>query len=233
MNNHLPPARCRRGADHARADALVGPQPGLGEARAAGDPAVHPGDGALDRRVRHHRDLGALARRVAHRARRHARRRHRGRRAVRRRIPADLSGAAIHRARAARRCSSTRRRSSSRSARASCSARSCAPCNGSGCCARSRDSSWRSACRMRRATAGNCIGDIMMVGAGAAWGATTLVIKATQSAQRRRPRRCSPISSRVSIPMLALGMLLDGRAHDRHAERVRRSAGSPTRRSGW
>jgi drug/metabolite transporter (DMT)-like permease len=31
-------------------------------------------------------------------ARRHARRRHRGRRAVRRRIPADLSGAAIHRA---------------------------------------------------------------------------------------------------------------------------------------
>ena len=45
----------------------LGPQPGLGEARAAGDPAVHPGDRALDRRVRHRGDLGALARRVVHR----------------------------------------------------------------------------------------------------------------------------------------------------------------------
>ena len=57
---------------------------------------------------------------------------------------------------AARRCSSTRRHSSSRSAPAFCSARACALFNGSAFSARSPDSSWRSACRMRRATARNC-----------------------------------------------------------------------------
>ena len=39
------------------------------------------------------------------------------------------------------------------------------------------------------------IGDIMMVGAGAAWGATTIVIKGT-ALRTARPRRCWLISSR-------------------------------------
>ena len=76
------------------------------------------------------------------------------------------------------------------------------------------------------------IGDLMMVGAGAAWGATTLVIKATRL--RTAPaEKVLAYQLAVSIPMLALGIAADGRAHDSHAERASRSAGSPTRRSGW
>ena len=53
------------------------------------------------------------------------------------------------------------------------------------------------------------IGDIMMVGAGAAWGATTLVIKA--NALRTAPaEKVLAYQLAVSIPMLALGMLLMG-----------------------
>ena len=53
------------------------------------------------------------------------------------------------------------------------------------------------------------IGDIMMVGAGAAWGATTLVIKATRL--RSAPaEKVLVYQLAVSIPMLALGVLLMG-----------------------
>ena len=76
------------------------------------------------------------------------------------------------------------------------------------------------------------IGDLMMLGAGAAWGATTLVIKA--HALRSAPaEKLLVYQLAVSIPMLALGIAAHGRAHDSHAERASRSAGSPTRRSGW
>jgi drug/metabolite transporter (DMT)-like permease len=53
------------------------------------------------------------------------------------------------------------------------------------------------------------IGDIMMVGAGAAWGATTLIIKATKL--RNVPsEKVLAYQLGVSIPMLALGALLMG-----------------------
>ena len=53
------------------------------------------------------------------------------------------------------------------------------------------------------------IGDIMMVGAGAAWGATTIVIKATKL--RSAPaEKVLAYQLAVSIPMLALGALLMG-----------------------
>jgi drug/metabolite transporter (DMT)-like permease len=53
------------------------------------------------------------------------------------------------------------------------------------------------------------IGDLMMVGAGAAWGATTLVIKATKL--RSAPaEKVLAYQLAVSIPMLAAGALLMG-----------------------
>jgi len=53
------------------------------------------------------------------------------------------------------------------------------------------------------------IGDIMMLGAGAAWGATTLVIKATKL--RSAPaEKVLAYQLAVSIPILALGMLAMG-----------------------
>ena len=53
------------------------------------------------------------------------------------------------------------------------------------------------------------LGDIMMVGAGAAWGATTLVIKATKL--RGAPaEKVLAYQLAVSIPILALGMLAMG-----------------------
>jgi drug/metabolite transporter (DMT)-like permease len=53
------------------------------------------------------------------------------------------------------------------------------------------------------------LGDIMMVGAGAAWGATTLVIKASKL--RSAPaEKVLAYQLAVSIPMLALGALLVG-----------------------
>jgi drug/metabolite transporter (DMT)-like permease len=53
------------------------------------------------------------------------------------------------------------------------------------------------------------IGDIMMVGAGAAWGATTIVIKGT--ALRTAPaEKVLAYQLAVSIPMLAAGILLMG-----------------------
>ena len=53
------------------------------------------------------------------------------------------------------------------------------------------------------------IGDLMMVGAGAAWGATTLVIKG--SALRGAPaEKVLAYQLAVSIPMLAAGALLMG-----------------------
>jgi drug/metabolite transporter (DMT)-like permease len=53
------------------------------------------------------------------------------------------------------------------------------------------------------------IGDIMMVGAGAAWGATTIVIKATRL--RSAPaEKVLAYQLAVSIPMLAIGALLMG-----------------------
>ena len=53
------------------------------------------------------------------------------------------------------------------------------------------------------------LGDIMMVGAGAAWGATTLVIKATKL--RNAPaEKVLAYQLLVSIPMLAAGALLMG-----------------------
>ena len=53
------------------------------------------------------------------------------------------------------------------------------------------------------------IGDIMMVGAGVAWGATTLVIKGT-NLRTAPPEKVFAYQIGVSIPMLALGMLLAG-----------------------
>ena len=53
------------------------------------------------------------------------------------------------------------------------------------------------------------IGDVMMVGAGAAWGATTLVIKASRL--RAAPaEKVLAYQLAVSIPILALGMLMMG-----------------------
>ena len=53
------------------------------------------------------------------------------------------------------------------------------------------------------------LGDIMMVGAGAAWGATTVVIKATKL--RAAPaEKVLAYQIAVSIPMLALGALITG-----------------------
>ena len=53
------------------------------------------------------------------------------------------------------------------------------------------------------------LGDIMMVAAGAAWGATTLVIKASRL--RSAPaEKVLAYQLAVSIPMLAIGMLLMG-----------------------
>ena len=53
------------------------------------------------------------------------------------------------------------------------------------------------------------IGDLMMVGAGAAWGATTIVIKGT--ALRTAPaEKVLAYQLAVSIPMLAAGILLMG-----------------------
>jgi drug/metabolite transporter (DMT)-like permease len=53
------------------------------------------------------------------------------------------------------------------------------------------------------------IGDIMMVGAGAAWGATTLIIKASRL--RSAPsEKVLAYQLGISIPMLALGALLTG-----------------------
>jgi drug/metabolite transporter (DMT)-like permease len=53
------------------------------------------------------------------------------------------------------------------------------------------------------------IGDLMMLGAGAAWGATTLLIKATRL--RSAPaEKLLVYQLAVSIPMLALGVLLMG-----------------------
>ena len=53
------------------------------------------------------------------------------------------------------------------------------------------------------------IGDLMMIGAGAAWGATTLVIKGT--ALRSAPaEKVLAYQLAVSIPMLAAGVLLMG-----------------------
>src|SRR4051794_23884408 len=53
------------------------------------------------------------------------------------------------------------------------------------------------------------LGDIMMVGAGACWGATTLVIKASRL--RSAPaEKVLAYQLAVSIPMLALGMLAMG-----------------------
>ena len=53
------------------------------------------------------------------------------------------------------------------------------------------------------------IGDLMMLGAGAAWGATTLVIKGT-NLRTAPPEKVFAYQIGVSIPMLALGMLLAG-----------------------
>jgi drug/metabolite transporter (DMT)-like permease len=53
------------------------------------------------------------------------------------------------------------------------------------------------------------IGDLMMVGAGAAWGATTLVIKGT-ALRSARPEKVLAWQLAVSIPMLAAGALLMG-----------------------
>jgi drug/metabolite transporter (DMT)-like permease len=53
------------------------------------------------------------------------------------------------------------------------------------------------------------IGDIMMVGAGAAWGATTLVIKGS-ALRSARPEKVLAYQLAVSIPMLAIGALAAG-----------------------
>jgi drug/metabolite transporter (DMT)-like permease len=57
------------------------------------------------------------------------------------------------------------------------------------------------------------VGDLMMVGAGAAWGATTLVIKAT-TLRSAPAEKVLAYQLAVSIPMLALGMLLMGERLD-------------------
>jgi drug/metabolite transporter (DMT)-like permease len=53
------------------------------------------------------------------------------------------------------------------------------------------------------------IGDLMMIGAGAAWGATTLVIKGT-ALRSASPEKVLAYQLAVSIPMLAAGALLMG-----------------------
>ena len=53
------------------------------------------------------------------------------------------------------------------------------------------------------------LGDIMMVAAGAAWGATTLVIKGS-SLRAAPPEKVLAYQIGGSIPMLALGVLLMG-----------------------
>jgi drug/metabolite transporter (DMT)-like permease len=53
------------------------------------------------------------------------------------------------------------------------------------------------------------IGDIMMIGAGVAWGATTLVIKGT-ALRTAPPEKVFAYQIGVSIPLLALGVLLAG-----------------------
>jgi drug/metabolite transporter (DMT)-like permease len=53
------------------------------------------------------------------------------------------------------------------------------------------------------------LGDIMMVGAGAAWGATTLVIKGS-ALRSAAPEKVLAYQLAVSIPMLAAGALLMG-----------------------
>src|ERR1043166_4613619 len=53
------------------------------------------------------------------------------------------------------------------------------------------------------------IGDLMMVGAGAAWGATTLVIKGS-GLRSAPPEKVLAYQLAVSIPMLAAGVLLMG-----------------------
>src|ERR1041384_1090408 len=53
------------------------------------------------------------------------------------------------------------------------------------------------------------IGDIMMVGAGVAWGATTLVIKGT-ALRTAPPEKVFAYQIGVSIPLLALGILIAG-----------------------
>ncbi len=63
------------------------------------------------------------------------------------------------------------------------------------------------------------LGDIMMVGAGAAWGATTLIIKGTKL--RSAPaEKVLAYQLLVSIPMLGARHAVHGRAHGRDAERV-------------
>jgi drug/metabolite transporter (DMT)-like permease len=57
------------------------------------------------------------------------------------------------------------------------------------------------------------VGDLMMVGAGAAWGATTLVIKAT-TLRSAPAEKVLAYQLAVSIPMLAVGMLLMGERLD-------------------
>ena len=152
-----------------------------------------------------------------HRARRHARGRPRRRRAVRRRVPADLSRAALHHRERARCCSSTRRRSSWCSARAgSCPATASRRCNGSACCWPSPAWWWRSACRRRPSSPHQLLGDLMMVGAALAWAATTLVIKAS-ALRPRAPEKTLLYQLVVSFPMLALGALLFGERIDGHA----------------
>lgn len=53
------------------------------------------------------------------------------------------------------------------------------------------------------------IGDLMMIGAGAAWGATTLVIKGS-ALRSAPPEKVLAYQLAVSIPMLAAGALLMG-----------------------
>ena len=53
------------------------------------------------------------------------------------------------------------------------------------------------------------LGDIMMVAAGAAWGATTLIIKGS-SLRAAAPEKVFAYQIGGSIPMLALGVLLMG-----------------------
>jgi drug/metabolite transporter (DMT)-like permease len=53
------------------------------------------------------------------------------------------------------------------------------------------------------------IGDIMMIGAGIAWGATTLVIKGS-NLRSAKPEKVLAWQLAVSVPILALGMLLMG-----------------------
>ena len=71
------------------------------------------------------------------------------------------------------------------------------------------------------------IGDVMMLGAAAAWAATTLVIKATRN--RSRPEKTLVYQLVVSVPMLALAALLFGE-HMSGSRRRWRSAGSPSSR---